>query len=798
MNIARMLFAGALLAALSGSAATAWAAVAVSIDRNIQYQTILGWGAASWRPSWVTEALRNQILDEAVNELGLTRLRLEGPSGNRSNDRRWEWTNDNGDPDDINWAAFNTTKLDEKVSEWVVPFKQRVESNGDPFEVYVSPSFFDGGSSGTVPAWLLHSPGEYAEYAIAFLTRLKEAHAITANYWCICNEAGNNNSFTPAVVGRMVKTLGPRLEALGLPTKIQFPECVSASESWNYIQALQNDAEVWRYVGAVTYHLYGNNDPYRGYIRDFAISKGFPTGQTEYMGLNINHLYDDLTLGGVSYWELYGQWVTPNYDGTSFTRGSQHWDFRQVMHYVRPGAVRVEARPDDPALRPLAFVRDGKMTVVLLNNTPPHQARTVNINGLPPGIYGICQSVASGVYQELGLKNHVGKNGLTLNIPSNSVVTIYPYPGSNQPPTVTDWRANPSYLATPASSTTLSASATDPELNPLSYAWSVVSQPPGAMVAFAAPNSSRTSATGLTAAGQYVFAVTVSDSENAITRHVLLNVHAENQPPVPEDVHNRIPVMVTLPTSTTNLRASAWDLEGDPLTYRWRVVSQPAGAKVSLPNPTATSCTASDMTVPGDYLFEFEVSDPTHTVSEKLTVTVYPPNTPPFIKNISASPASPVLPATSRTFLSATTGDREGDVISHWWSVKSAPAGARPLFSDQGCPQTGCTRLIVPGTYVFTLTVVDRTQYATRDVTVTVGGNAATPAITSLGIGAGDAVEISWTDFASVYTVESATGVAQGVWRTVTPVDHWPISATSWTGDDVAGHQMMFYRVKGE
>ncbi len=788
----------AAVAVAALSAAALEAPVRVSIDADFKYQTILGWGAASWRPPWATQALRDQILDEAVKELGLTRLRLEGPSGNRSDDRRWEWLNDNGDPDDINWDGFNTAKLDEKVSEWVAPFKERVEANGEPFDLYVSPSFFDGGSSGSVPAWLLYSPGEYAEYAAAFLLHLENRHNLIANYYCICNEAGNNNPFTPSVIGTMIKALGRRLEALGLPTKIEFPECISANASWNYLQALQNDADVWRHVGVITYHLYGTNDPYRSYVRDFAVSRGLPTGQTEYMGLTINHLYDDLTLGGVSYWELYGQWISPNYDRTSFSRGEEHWNFRQVLHYVRPGAERVKTTSDNPALRPLAFVRDGKMTVVLLNNTAPQQARTATVIGLPPGAYGVCQCVGGAPYQELGLKTVEGKSDLTVNVPANAVLTLYPYPGTNLPPTMTDWTANPSYLIAPASSTTLSASATDAELDAISYGWSVTSQPAGASATLGAPNANRTSATGLTAAGDYVFRVEVSDGTNTTTRDVMLIVHGENQAPVPGDVHNRLPVMVTLPTSSTSLRAYAWDLEGDSLSYRWSVISQPAGAKVSLANPTATNCSASSMTVAGDYVFRFEVRDPTHTVSEDLRVTVYPLNTPPFIKGASASPAGLTLPDSSRTLLSATSGDREGDVISHWWSVKSAPQGVRPLFLKQGSAQTEVGGLTRPGAYVFTLTIVDQGGYATRDVTVNVEGASATPAVTTLEIGMDNAVTLAWTDFAPMYTVEAATDLVQPHWEAVSPVEQWPAWASSWTGDDIASKRIVYYRIRGE
>ncbi len=797
----RMRLLGCVLLGWAGAAVSigcvlsAAAAATVTVDASVEYQTILGWGASSWSPPWVTPALRDEVIREGVNDLGLTRLRLEGPGGNRSADRRWEWRNDNGDPEEINWAGFNTGKLDEKVSEMVIPFKEQVESNGEPLNCYVSPSFFDGGSTGEVPAWLLNSPGEYAEFATAFLLHLKNVHGIEADYYCILNEAGNNNPFSAAVVGRMIKALGPKLEALGLRTMIQFPECVNANTSWNYIQALQNDAEVWRYVGAISYHLYGD-DSTRPTIRDFAVSKGLPTAQTEYMGLTMDHLYEDLTLGGVSYWEIYGIGSQFEWNYSRLARGGKYWSFRQVMHYVRPGAVRIRATSDDPSLRVLAFVKEGRTTVVLINGPGP---RAVSIRDLPADTFGVCQSVSDAACEELGLQSVTGKGNLEVSVPSNTVMTIYPHPGTNQAPVFRDWKASPEYLTRPAGSATLSASATDPELDSLSYEWSVKQEPAGAHASLSRPNEASTSVTGLTIAGEYIFTLAVRDSVNGVARDVRVNVFDGNQPPVPDDVHNRLPVMITLPTSSTQLRGYGWDLEGDRLTYRWSTVSQPAGAKVSLTNSTTTNCTASNMTVPGDYIFRFEVSDPTHTAAEELTVPVYPANvSAPYIKGARASPDTLTLPATSRTSLSATTGDADGDTISHWWSVKSAPSAAAPAFSNRGSAETNVTRLTVPGSYVFTLTVVDRTKYATADVTVSVGGKAAPPTVTTVKMETKSEVTLVWTDFASTYTVEAAADLVLCDWGAVSPGDQWPITTPSWVGGDLSANRKLFYRVVGE
>ncbi|MCY2953913.1 MAG: hypothetical protein NTU53_18380 [Planctomycetota bacterium] len=709
------------------AAATTLETATVTLDPSKKHQTIRGW---SCNPFYLEggKEQREQVIDETVNSLGINRLRAQEPGGNRANSKRWEVLNDNDDPDVTDFSKLNTAEADKFAEGYLLPFKRRVEANGEPFELWLSPSFFDGGSTGGVPAFLLQSPGEYAEHAISFITYLRDRYGIQTNHYVICNEAGNNNAFRPQVVIEMTKVLGERMAKLGLPTRGQFSDGVNAGVTWNYIQAAKDDPEVWKYVSVLSYHWYGgNNQEAMAKIRQFAEAKGLETAQTEYMGLTMNHLYDDLTIGGVSYWCIYGLGgpgpgghnFTFHLNNTSFSRGGQFWNFRQVMHYVRPGAERIAASSDTVAVRALAFVKDGRTTVVLINNTPLRQARTVAVKRLPPGDYGVCRCVGGRPYEELGVRTVGADGAVNIDIPADSVLTIYPYLARNLPPTAVEWKAEPSFLKTPASRIKLSASAQDPELDRLTYSWSVRKQPPGASAMLANPQTASAEASGLSIPGQYTFTVAIRDGVNEVKRDVLLNVYSGNQPPMLIDVHNRLPVLVTLPQSTTELRGGALDLEGDKLSFRWSVISQPAGSAVVLETPDSGKCRVSNISTAGDHLFRFEANDGTHTVSENLTVPVYPVNSAPVIESVRAVPASLTLPE-STAALSARTSDPDGDTISHWWRVKSCPAGAKVWFDKQGGRNTSVSELTVAGKYVFELTVVDRTRFTTREVVVAV------------------------------------------------------------------------------
>jgi len=734
----RSALSGLVLAMIGLSAAVSQAAdPTVTIRPGARHQTILGWSGMPWYPK-VSAEVRDQVLDEAVVDLGLTRVHWTVPSGNRSDGGSWEWTNDDADPLHIHWPAFGTGVVDRSVRTWVLPFKHRVEARGDRFGLAITQTFHNGGSTGRVPVWLLESPAEFAEYATSLLLYLKNAHGIEADHYVICKDAGDSedNPFEVPVVAEMTKSLGPRLRALGLSTKVLFPECHDANTCWRFIQAVRDDGDLWPLVGMVGYHLYGgesrNTD--RPKIRDFAIAKGLPIGHAGSDGITLDTLYDDLTLGDVSYWSIVGLGGPQpggafylHLDNASFSRGAQYWQYRQVMHYVRPGAVRIEAVSDAPAIRPLAFVHKGRTTVVLIQKTPPGQPaveqvpQRVTLRNLPAGDYGVCRCVGSTPYEELGVKT-VGPDGsLDVNMPVDSVLTIYPHPDKNLPPAVVDWQARPNFLKMPASRVKLSAAAQDPELDRLSYRWSVTKQPPGAKATIADPQSAATEARGLTVAGRYTFTVKIRDGASEVKRDVLLNVYEGNQPPVLIDVHNRLPVLVTVPQSTTVLRGGAFDLEGDKLTYRWSVVSQPPGSAVRLETPDDVKCRVSNITMPGNHVFKFEANDGPNTVRENLTVPVYPVNSAPVIHAARAAPAVLTPPETT-AFLSAATSDPDGDVISHWWRVKKSPAGAKVALAKQGGRDTKASGLTLAGSYVFELTVVDRTRFATKDVVVTVAG----------------------------------------------------------------------------
>ncbi len=712
----------------------------VTIDGGTTYQTMEAWGAPSDYLHWFPAELRPYVIDDFVNLMGCTRIRCEAGGGSAAKNRgAWEYPNDDWDPEHINWSEINRARIRDDAVSMFLPFKEKVEANGEHFSLYVSPSFFDNGSSGELLPYLRYSAGEYSEFLLSQLLYLRDSLRIEADYVTVLNEAGNGNPVTAAIIADVVRALGPRMAAAGLATRMEAPECANADKSWRYINdagGLRYQDDIWQYIGLLTYHLYGVNDPARQNIRDYAWTRSLRTGQTEAMGVTINTLYDDLTLGGSSVWEIYelpNVFAVSMQDAQSWlgSRKDNYWMLRQVIHYVRPGAQRIGATSSSTSLRPLAFRNNGTVTLVLINNTGGG-TQTANITNLPNGDYGVSRADVGGSYHEQSIE-HVTNGSLSISVGSNSVVTVYPRLQANLPPVVTSYAASPVYLKTPASQVSLSASALDPEQGALTYTWTVTRKPGGATVSLSSPGSANTNATGLTATGDYEFTVTVSDGSNSTARSVLLSVYSGNQRPRMFDVHNRNATFLTLPTNSMSLRGGSLDIEGDAASYQWSVLSKPNGAGATLGAPTSTNCPVTNMSVAGEYRFLYRATDPGGTSADTLSVTVFPVNDhAPVVSSITASPGISVNADT--VTLTAATSDADGDGISHWWKVKSAPTGATPHFGRQGGPVTGVGGMNEAGTYVFTLTVVDRTRYATRDVTIQATGATANARALSDGI----------------------------------------------------------------
>lgn len=522
--------------------------VIVTVNPAVRQQTMRGWGGTlsfTHDLNYVSQETLDQIIDEAVNNLGLTVLRIR--DGALS-----EPFNDNTDPNSIDWSRFHDgASIDREVARGLGRFVAAVRANGE------QPTILLDLDRQALAARSWMTDAEIAEHQMATILYYKNNHGIDV-------------------------TLPP------------------------------------------------NDEPAPG------------------PGSTIQDLMNDLTIGGVSSWTKNlvadsppnasgsgNTYFTANFDGTSFHRSQESFQFRQFMQYVRPGAVRIGATPASSSLRAMAFEQPGGYVAVVANTSASDI--TVRIQGLPPASYTSTYTLPSGAplprgegySTDLGLFGGSGFLGQVLR--PGAVATIFVKPANAVTPLV--WRATPSFLTLPEATVTLSANGIDLlRMNDggsqalLTYVWSNVSAPAGAAVLID-PRGSSAIATGLSVPGTYVFRVDMRSccfhGAPGATRDVTLRVYAANQPPIIAEGHRFFKQGVVIaPVSSQTFGSDfirAFDLEGDPLTTSFSVVSQPSGANVRFSGTTATG-----MNRVGAYAFRFTASDPTHTVTRDFVRQVVP------------------------------------------------------------------------------------------------------------------------------------------------------------------------------
>ena len=143
-------------------------------------------------------------------------------------------------------------------------------------------------------------PSERAQQIWASALYLKNTYGLNISYAVIYNEP----TIASSILADDIKALAPRLAAHGLTTWAQYAEAVAPQNDWNYVTLVLNDPDLWPCVGRISYHNYGAADPYRSYLRDCAQSRGLTTAQTEMVDPSFDDLYNDLIVGGVTYWEV--------------------------------------------------------------------------------------------------------------------------------------------------------------------------------------------------------------------------------------------------------------------------------------------------------------------------------------------------------------------------------------------------------------------------------------------------------------------------------------------------------------
>lgn len=422
---------------------TAPAAVTITVDPNIEYQTLTGIGGSDDENGSAADAQR------AVNELGASTFRLFYDFDLYN----FESTNDNSDPHSFNWSAYNMSAIRPAIS-----YLRHLKAAGMKhffYSVLAVPKWMKvriPDPQTSVAFWCSGQCGgyfdttkyeEYAECLTAWVKVLKDS-VVELDAVCIQNEPAFEEPygscvFTPFEMRDAAKATARHFRAAGINTRVVVGEDVIAGQNakayigiagadttlrpslvagavHNYagdgITATSPAAVAWRSVYTVTSRF-----DLEHWMTE---TSGFPNNWQGAMSA-ASVMYGAFKYGKVNLWA----WLDyPRPDEPGLFAITKNYS-----KYIRPGAIQLESTTSDTSVMPLAF-RDkatDRLIVVLINRGASQ--RTVAMAGMHmPSNVQLYQSTATDRCVDAG-----SMQSSSITIAANSVNTLV---GDNYNPSV--------------------------------------------------------------------------------------------------------------------------------------------------------------------------------------------------------------------------------------------------------------------------------------------------------------------------------------------------------------------------
>ena len=428
----------------------------ITLNAAVNYQTTGGWEATAetgrlYSAAW--NNYKNQLFDQAVNDLGINRLRVEITSGaenpvdyyaqwrggqiseNQYNAKRYEIINDNADPNTINPNGFKWTALDGVMDEVALPMRQRLQSRGET--LWLNINYVDFGSSTFEHK---DNPAEYAEFVLATYQHLQSRYGFAPDSWEVVLEPDTSTAnWTAAQIGQAIKAAGDLLTARGFTPNFIAPSTTNAANAPVYIDQIAQTAGAMSYIGEFSYHRYCCAiTTVLQNIVNRAAQYNKRTAMLEWIGADYNTLHEDLKLARNSSWQqftLAGPLIWGPDDGSRYfliddantasptiITGSRTRFLQQYFRFIRSGARRIEAASSSVNFDPLAFInRNGKYAVIV----KAAAIGALSILNLPAGNYGVKYTTAAEYNIDLPDVSIVAGQPLNANIPTAGVITIY-------------------------------------------------------------------------------------------------------------------------------------------------------------------------------------------------------------------------------------------------------------------------------------------------------------------------------------------------------------------------------------
>lgn len=426
----------------------------VVVESTTRFQTMSGWEATSQAghdesPHYL--AYKHELLDRAVDDLGIDRLRVEILSGaehardnygdllaGRISEEQWrplryETVNDNDDPFTLNERGFWFTALDNTIEKVVLPLRERLEARGRRLFLNVCYVAFTGQiQSGR--RYDHADPEEYAEFVQAVFQHLANRYGLVPDAWEMHLEPDNTREWTADYMRRAMIATGNRLKAMGLSPGLIAPSTTNMARALDYADVIARGGlpPLW---STLSYHRYGGvSDAVLREIGARQRQLGIETAMLEHLSSGYESLHQDLKVGQVSAWQQFalafpgeaGDGVylavdTGNPSAPSVRLTPKSTFLAQYFKYIRRGAVRTQATSSDTAFDPVGFVNpDGKYVLVVLAS----RGGEFDVQGLPGGDYDVSYTTGRDANVGAGALSASPAGTVRLQMPDRGVLTI--------------------------------------------------------------------------------------------------------------------------------------------------------------------------------------------------------------------------------------------------------------------------------------------------------------------------------------------------------------------------------------
>lgn len=401
----------------------------VTVDLSKRYQTIDGFGV-NFNATYFRHS-QKAMIDMLLDDLGATIFRLD-PYGLTN----WEAKNDDNDPKHMNWEYYNDRY---SIPTFEASWRAARYLNSRGIQPFLA-------LSGIAPEWMLDSkpltaepqgrkrdlsrpyhlkPAMYDEFAeevvsLAMYARTR-AH-IDFKYFGPINETDcypeEGPRVDPAEAPRLLNTISHRLreEGLGDVRLVVAEQCNLGN---NYVGPILESDDLMSQVGAFGFHSYGAESltPHIQKLNATRYANSVRVWLTEYGDLNdldrgATNEWDNFSVAAMRralrainegasaalYWDAYDNYhehyprltfygLVQNSDHR-YTPKKRYYAAKQLYHFVRPGARRVQVNSSDPQTLLVSAFYDGERNesvLVGVKHGGPDQieVRFGNGNGSP-------------------------------------------------------------------------------------------------------------------------------------------------------------------------------------------------------------------------------------------------------------------------------------------------------------------------------------------------------------------------------------------------------------------------------